>query len=87
MIYNNRAGDGVTITSPAFNVSRETMTMKASKLIKRLNKLMKEHGDLPVHRYNNDGFSVGADVKIVHAYTAEGCTPFKPNSAVEIYIH
>jgi hypothetical protein len=28
MIYNNRAGDGVTITSPAFNVSRETMTMK-----------------------------------------------------------
>jgi hypothetical protein len=24
MIYNNRAGDGVTITPPAFNVSRET---------------------------------------------------------------
>jgi hypothetical protein len=23
MIYNNRAGDGVTITPPAFNVSRE----------------------------------------------------------------
>jgi hypothetical protein len=28
MIYNNRAGDGVTITPPAFNVSRETMTMR-----------------------------------------------------------
>jgi hypothetical protein len=28
MIYNNRAGDGGTITPPAFNVSRETMTMK-----------------------------------------------------------
>jgi hypothetical protein len=27
MIYNNRAGDGVTITPPAFNVSRETMAM------------------------------------------------------------
>jgi hypothetical protein len=27
MIYNNRAGDGVTITSSAFNVSRETMAM------------------------------------------------------------
>jgi hypothetical protein len=27
MIYNNRAGDGVTITSPAFNASKETMTM------------------------------------------------------------
>jgi hypothetical protein len=28
MIYNNRAGDGVIITSPAFNVSKETMTME-----------------------------------------------------------
>jgi hypothetical protein len=29
MIYNNRAGDGVTITPPVFNVSKEkTMTQK-----------------------------------------------------------
>jgi hypothetical protein len=28
MIYNNRAGDGVTITPPAFNVSKEAMTMQ-----------------------------------------------------------
>jgi hypothetical protein len=32
MIYNNRAGDGVTITPPAFNVSRETMTMKENTI-------------------------------------------------------
>jgi hypothetical protein len=34
MIYNNRAGDGVTITPPAFNVSRETMTMSNEQLEK-----------------------------------------------------
>jgi hypothetical protein len=30
MIYNNRAGDGVTITPPAFNVLRETMIMETT---------------------------------------------------------
>jgi hypothetical protein len=33
MIYNNRAGDGVTITPPAFNVLRETMTMTDKNII------------------------------------------------------
>jgi hypothetical protein len=35
MIYNNRAGDGVTITPPAFNVLRETMTMHDIKELVR----------------------------------------------------
>jgi hypothetical protein len=34
MIYNNRAGEGVTITPPAFNVSREkTMSLPRCKYL------------------------------------------------------
>ena len=61
--------------------------MNASKLIKRLNKLMKKHGDLPVHRYDGFDESIGADVDLVKAYAPEGNVPSKLNPAVEIYIH
>jgi hypothetical protein len=36
MIYNNRAGDGVTITSPAFNVSREKAMLEYEELVEMI---------------------------------------------------
>jgi hypothetical protein len=45
MIYNNRAGDGVTITPPAFNVSREK-AMTLDKQLARAETLLKAAHEL-----------------------------------------
>ena len=64
--------------------------MNVSKVIKRLEKLMRIHGDLPVRRYScalDSGVDVDVDVGIISAYSNEGGSPSEENLAVEIYIH
>jgi hypothetical protein len=64
--------------------------VKASKLIKRLNKLMKKHGDVAVYFRDSDddfGDSFGILVGAVEAYDSTGDGPTKDRPAVQIYMH
>jgi hypothetical protein len=73
MIYNNRAGDGVTITSPAFNVSRETMTMNVRYKYDDVDEFVKDRS-FETHRALkaalNDDFRFGQILRNVmkHAF-------------------
>lgn len=57
--------------------------MKISKLIKELQALEKQYGDLPVRR----GYVLKeADVGVVHVYTEEGEFPECREDAVEVFL-
>ncbi|MEV5054644.1 hypothetical protein MRBLRH13_000225 [Agrobacterium radiobacter] len=58
--------------------------MKASKLIKELQQLISEHGDLPV---NYDGGSGDLSVGDIIAYDQIGNDPSATSPAAEFYIH
>jgi hypothetical protein len=64
--------------------------MNASKLIKRLNKLMEKHGDVAVYFRDTDedfGDEFGIAVASVKAYDSTGNGPTKDRPAVQIYMH
>ena len=60
--------------------------MRVSKLIKRLQELQSQHGDLPVYHCGDRAtYQVGSDN--VEAYGEGGVEPDAESPAVEIFIH